>query len=1109
MKLSPHKKGKRPTIWLQALIAAITLAAVAVAILIGRLTFHETRETAVEQFNRQQLILARSAAAGIESYYYELSKALSSLAKMPDLQQLSPECLKCMQHTYWGFPQRTSIRLLDSNAVLRLIYPLEGWRGELIGKDYSGEAYFQEARKTGRANVSGMTINEQGEMRIRIAVPVHLSYKAKTVRVGETSGVIVVPIDPNKTESDGFQGVLVGSIDPLIIAQDVVSPIVSGKTGYAWLLNEDGIFLAHNEEGFTCRNAFEVRGEKNPEISYEAIERIQRRMLAGKEGVGRYTSGQHRGKRGEIEKLVAFTPVHIDGRIWSVAVCAPVSEVEEVIHTAKRYEQLTLAFVILALTLGGLSLGILSYRWSRSLEREVARQTRELRETGEYLTNLIRYTNAPTIVWNPDRRVTIFNKAFEKMSGWTEAEMRAQPLDVLFPEESRSDSIDKIESALQGKYWETVEIPILCKDGEIRIGLWNSANIYSEDGKTLLATVVQGQDITERKRAEEILRNSEAQKKAILDGITTNIAFVNEKLEILWANKAAALSVNKTPEEMIGHKCHEFWADPEKPCDSCPTVKVFRTRKTEHNTMVTPDGRVWDEIGEPVFDIEGKIIGVVEIALDITKRKRAEERLRLLSTAVEQSSEGIAVSDLEGNLLFINNAVAAMHDYIPEELIGKHLSIFHTDEQIPSVEAANRQIRETGKFSGEISHVRRDGTTFPTMMHNTLTRNKDGTPIGILATLRDITDRKRAELDLMESEKRYRSLFDISPAGIFLLDLKSNIVTVNNRGCVIYGYSRDELLNLAIRDIVPEKISANFPLLVENIRKKKYLFFESRGKKKDGTIFPVELNVNLFHWKGEDFVQVLIQDVTERRRLEEQLRHAQKMEAMGTLAGGIAHDFNNILAGIGGYISLIKNSLEKDSPLTADMGAIERLTWRGADLTKALLAFARRGKYHPEPLNINRLIGDVLQVVERTAGKGIDIKPDLSPAVLNTHADMGQLHQVFMNLFINACEAMPEGGSLTIKTGNAKLDEKFFEIYPNLKKGRYIYVLVSDTGQGMDKETRERIFEPFFTTKTETGTGLGLSIVSGIVERHGGCIKVESEPGEGSTFTLYLPATRP
>ena len=253
-------------------------------------------------------------------------------------------------------------------------------------------------------------------------------------------------------------------------------------------------------------------------------------------------------------------------------------------------------------------------------------------------------------------------------------------------------------------------------------------------------------------------------------------------------------------------------------------------------------------------------------------------------------------------------------------------------------------------------------------------------------------------------------------------------------------------------------------------------------------------------------VLAISRDITERNLLEKQLRHVQKMEAVGTLASGLAHDFNNILAGIIGYTSLMKKML-KDNPAAADLEAIERLTWRGADITKGLLAFSRKGEYQPELRNINFIIEEVLKVIGRTSGGHLEIKAELSPDTQNVRCDRGQIHQAFMNLFINACDAMPENGVLTVKTGNADLDEAFFRLHANMKAGPHIFLTISDTGTGMDEETRERIFEPFFTTKDEkSGTGLGLAMVIGIIEGHGGCIDVASEPERGSTFTVYLPA---
>ena len=517
MKAPSDKRRGRPTLWLKSLIVGITLVAVVVVVFLGSKTNRETRKMAIEQFNQYQLSLARSAASGIEAYFKELRAACQSLAKQPSIQRFSTESMQYMQHTYWGFPLRTSIRLLDSDGILRLIYPFDSWRGELIGRDYSGEAIFKEVKESRCIGITGMVINEQGEQRIRMAVPVYLTHKMGTVKVKNKTGIIVKPIDPSEPDSGRFQGVLLCSFDPYIITQDFISPIISGKTGYAWVLNEDSVFLSHYEEGFTGRNAFDVRVEKAPEISYETIEHIQLQMMAGEEGVGCYISGWHRGQKGMVKKLIAYTPVHINNNKLSVAVCAPISEVEEIIHKTQRSEQYTLVFVIMVLIIGGLSLFIISYRWSHSLELEVVRRTRKLRETRDYLDNLIRYANAPIIVWDPKFKITQFNHAFEHLTGYGVEEVIGKELNMLFPKASRDVSLKKIESTLGGEHWESVEIPILRKDGDIRVALWNSENIYGEDDTTLLATIAQGMDITERKKAEEELQLNESRLKALFE----------------------------------------------------------------------------------------------------------------------------------------------------------------------------------------------------------------------------------------------------------------------------------------------------------------------------------------------------------------------------------------------------------------------------------------------------------------------------------------------------------------------------------------------------------------------------------------------------------------
>ena len=338
-----RKKGKRPSVWLQLTIVTVTLAAIAAVVFLSFRDHRETLQLASTQFNQQQLILARSAATGIETFIAGINDDLLALSVFPVVQRMEPGILERMKALYMGTPPETSSRRLDGNGILRFIYPNEGWRGELVGRDYSNEAFFQQAKEAGDVVVSGMIINEVGERRIRVAKPVYVE---------------------NGRGTEEFNGVIIASFDPETLANLYISPIVSGETGYAWLLDEDGVFLAHHEEGFVGEDAFKIREETNPELSYDSINNIQRQMLTGEEGVSRYVSGWHRGERGEIEKIVAYIPVRVGDHLWSVAVCAPVDEVEWIVSKAYRNQLYTLGFIVLILAAAGGSFFIALYCWA-------------------------------------------------------------------------------------------------------------------------------------------------------------------------------------------------------------------------------------------------------------------------------------------------------------------------------------------------------------------------------------------------------------------------------------------------------------------------------------------------------------------------------------------------------------------------------------------------------------------------------------------------------------------------------------------------------------------------------------------------------------------------
>jgi PAS domain S-box-containing protein len=336
-------------------------------------------------------------------------------------------------------------------------------------------------------------------------------------------------------------------------------------------------------------------------------------------------------------------------------------------------------------------------------------------------------------------------------------------------------------------------------------------------------------------------------------------------------------------------------------------------------------------------------------------------------------------------------------------------------------------------------------------------------------------------------------------------------LTVNRALCETVGYSEAELLGLTFQDIThPDDLEQDLELLRRMLRGELTTFqLEKRYVHKHGRHVPILLTVSLVRDAGgapRYFVSQM-QDMTERRALEERLRQAAKMEAVGRLAGGVAHDFNNLLTAITCSVSLVSEGLAPDDPARADVEEIRAAADRAAELTRKLLAFSRQQMLRPTLLDLNEVVRGIERLLQRVLGGDVAVHAALEPALARVHADAGQVEQVLMNLAVNAHDAMPGGGALVIATANVSLDAPLAHRHGVLEPGAYVTLAVRDTGHGMDEPTLARLFEPFFTTKeVGKGTGLGLATVHGIVHQSGGQIVVESAPRRGTTFTIYLPA---
>ena len=394
-------------------------------------------------------------------------------------------------------------------------------------------------------------------------------------------------------------------------------------------------------------------------------------------------------------------------------------------------------------------------------------------------------------------------------------------------------------------------------------------------------------------------------------------------------------------------------------------------------------------------------------------------------------------------------------------------------------------------------------------------RHDAGETIGVVSILEDITDLKKAEEAVRIANERFVNLIKASPLPIISLDTQGAVATWNEAAERTFGWREPEVLGKPLPFIREEDLDHFRVMFREHMAGKHIVGLEWECLKKDGSLADVKVSTSPLHDAAGKIVGSvgILEDITALkkteqalRKSEEQLRQSQKMEAVGRLAGGVAHDFNNILTAISGYSELLLQNLGDQNPLSQDVQEIQRAADRAATLTQQLLAFSRKQVIRPQRLDLNEVVGNMDKMLRRIIREDIDLQTILEPGLGVVIADQGQIEQVILNLVVNARDAMPQGGKLTLETANVDLDENYVQRHAQARPGPYVLIAVSDTGIGLDREIQEHLFEPFFTTKKPgQGTGLGLSMVYAIVNQGGGFIGVYSEPGQGTAFKIYLP----
>jgi two-component system, cell cycle sensor histidine kinase and response regulator CckA len=722
----------------------------------------------------------------------------------------------------------------------------------------------------------------------------------------------------------------------------------------------------------------------------------------------------------------------------------------------------------------------------------------------------------------PERRLTEVNDRFVEVLGYSRDELlgrTAKQTGIFVNPATAQEITDAIER--EGGV-RNLEVQARRKDGTIVEGLFSGEVIESFGEKQFLSIML---DVTETKRTQEALRESEERYRAVFDNAGIGIDVLDRNGRILRVNRALQDMLGYTEEELRGttflNITHSEDIEISESRYEALSKGEIGSYRIEKRYLRKDGSTLWvDLTTSAMYGPRSEPIGMIGVISDITSRKQAdielqesEERYR---TVADFTYDWESWINPEGELVYVSPSCERMTGYASKEFLDDPElleRIVHPDDR----PGALSHFQRARKGEYDLVHkmdfrlVRRDGQTRWIGHTCQPVWGKDGQPLGRRASNRDITDRRQAETALAESELRFRSIFEHARDAIMMVDLEGDnfgrIVSANPVAAQIHGYSLEEFQNLKLEDLeTPDSVKGlqarlQAGLSGESVRD------EIEHRRKDGSVFPLEISASLLDISGHKYGIGIDRDITDRKLLETQLAQAQKMEAVGTLAGGVAHDFNNVLQVALGYSEIILDDEEFPEHHKADLQKIHESAKRGADLVQRLLTFSRKTEINLQPLDLNSLITDLQKMLERTLPKMVGIQLVLDAKLAKINADKTQMDQVLMNLAVNARDAMPDGGKLLFETVNVMIDEEYARTHLEAHPGPHVLLMVTDTGSGMDKDTLEHIFEPFYTTKgVGEGTGLGLAMVHGIVKQHGGHINCYSEPGKGTTFKIYFPA---
>lgn len=753
---------------------------------------------------------------------------------------------------------------------------------------------------------------------------------------------------------------------------------------------------------------------------------------------------------------------------------------------------------------------------------EVKKKARKKTKSQEFynlLLNLIEKSSDAIFIVDKDNNIKFASSACEQIFGYTPEEFVNDP--ELTPRIVHPECRERFQ-----KFWEdfntTKKFPEgatewrwIKKDGTVVYTENSFSNIYDKKGK-VIGFVTIARDITHRKKAEEKLREKDAYYSALLKNALDFTSVLDEEGRILFHTATVRGFLGYSENELQGKSIFEY-IHPE---DYQSVKDGFTEVISEYGKIVTREFRFkhrngtyrWIEstgynlLGDPV------VKGVVVNSRDIHDRKCLENELKkreaLFRGMIENTNEIFTIIDKNGQMIYFTPTLEKIMGFKPEEITNRNAFDFvHPEDAVILGDAIRQVLAKPGNVvTRQVRMKHKDGSwryiesTGYNLLHDPAVQ-------GIVINSRDITEQKELEQAILESESKFRKLVENAIVGVNIIQ-DGKIVYANSKSAEIFGYTVSEMVGTPVYEFVMEE---DRDLVMENIRKRiageiEGINYQFRGRRKDGSIIQIEAYGSRTDFKGKPAVIGMIIDITERKRLEEQLFQSQKLEAVGRLAGGIAHDFNNLLTLIMLHSEVILKQLGENSDVSASIKEIYESAQRASNLTAQLLSFARRRIIEPVVFNVNTLIKGINNMLKSLIGEHIKTEIILDENLHPVKVDPAQLEHSIINLVLNARDAMPSGGKLIIETQNVYLDQNYARTHQEVTPGEYVLIAVSDTGVGMDENIKSRIFEPFFTTKPAgKGTGLGLASVYGFVKQSGGHIWVYSEKGRGTTFKIYLP----